>query len=201
MWSSCHNRSTSWYLYIKMDCPVCFIATSLRHHHLEISFGYPLDSFFSFGYLVHQMYHHVLHSHLLRRHRLQIDDKVSKREWQTVKKSPNNIFIFYNFIQAKKLIHKCLNLVDVIQQVIAFLHLAHKELRANNIKYWTSVSSYGYCKGFFMFPLVLYNFWCTKVDFHWVKYNDEHCLFTHHWYFFLHFGFNVRKMKLPWIRS
>ena len=38
MWSSCRNRRTSWCLCIKMDCPFCFYATSLRHHHLGIHF-------------------------------------------------------------------------------------------------------------------------------------------------------------------
>lgn len=45
--------------------------------------------------------------------------------------SYDNIFISHIYLQASKIIRKCLNLVDMTQHVITFLRLARDKLNAN----------------------------------------------------------------------
>ena len=57
--------------------------------------------------------------------------EVCVRGSQNFKQNHEKIIISHRYLQANKLIRKCLGLIDVVQQVITSLHLVDEELTTN----------------------------------------------------------------------
>ena len=68
---------------------------------------------------------------LLHWHRFQGSDQVLVQGPQPLEQSHDDVFMAHKYLQTCELIHNCCDFVDIVQQIIIFLHLAYRELVTN----------------------------------------------------------------------
>ena len=126
--------------------------------------------------LVHHAWRHILHSQFHHGCGLQSDDLTFVRGWQTLEQNHYNVFDSHGHLQTNELIRNCFDFVVAVQQVIVFLHLAHKELATNKDNVGQAPHIVDVAKNF------LYIRWFSatsnvcKLVVRETKRNDGHCL-------------------------
>lgn len=178
-------------LIINLDIlkPIWIAYVVLKQHQYGIiTFGLP---FLPLQHLVQQTCCDVLHNRLRHRYRIQGRDQVFVRRWQILEQSHDKFFTFHRYLQANKPILKCLDLVNVVQQVITFLHLTRERLVMNKENVGQTHHLVDVAKDFLCLCLCFTTPNMRKLVVHQVKHNDGHCFFYTPLLSFLHFGIIV----------
>ena len=163
------------------------------HYRCGIIFGVFL---FPLRHLVNQMCCHVLHNQLHHWHSFQNGDQIFVRRWQSLEQRYDNIFTLHRHLQAKKLICKCLNLVDVVQQIIPFLRFAHEKPAMNKKDVEQTPCLMSVTKDLPCFHQSFAIFNVHILIIRQVECNDGHCLLDMLLVFSLYFGINVGRWSL-----
>ena len=150
----CHNSSTSWCLYARMDCMSCLDVRPIWHHFFFILF-------FDISYIKHVVMYSIVN--FLMSIISKIGDQIFVQGSQTLEQSHDNIFVSHEHLQTSKLIRKYFDLVDMVQQIITFLHIACEELAVNVLAAINKDLILWMLQRVFMSPLVLYNSYCAQV--------------------------------------
>ena len=165
-----------------------FIFT-LTHHHCHI---FALEFLLLIlRHLMHQTCHQVLHHQILHWHRFECSDEVIIRRWQTLEQSHDDVFFPHSYLQTHKLIHKCFDLVGVVQKIVALLDLVHKELAANKEDVIQTLCLLNATKGFSHLPGSFATLHIRKLVVRQVEANDEHSFFYAHFVLLQHFGIRI----------
>ena len=154
----------------------------------------PILRFFliTLRHLVHQMCCNVVHCNIFYWDCLQGSDQVFVGHRQVLEQSHDDVFVSHGYIQTNDLIWKCLDFVDMVQQIVALLHM--KNLWQTKWC-WINSSSYECCKGSFTSMHVFHKFDIHKLVVHQIEVDDGPGIFYASLILLQHFRIHIGRWK------